>query len=50
MGILFCKLYVDTQKMEMLKELDGQAFTERLTTRQDCCEFLAELKWGDGYH
>ena len=35
--------------MKILKELDRQAFTERFTTNQDCYEFLADLKWSEGY-
>ena len=35
--------------MKILKELDRQAFTERFTIKQDCYQFLAELKWADGY-
>ena len=46
MSILFCKLYINTHKMKILKELDRQVFTERFTTNQDCYEFLADLKWG----
>ena len=34
--------------MKILKALDRRVFTERFTTKQDCYEFLAELKWGDG--
>ena len=44
MSILFCNLYVNIQKMKILKELDRQAFTERFTSNQDCYEFLADLK------
>lgn len=36
--------------MKILKELDRQAFKERFTTKQDCYEFLAELKWQEGYN
>ena len=49
MSILFCRLYVNIRKMKTLKELDRQASTERFTTRQDCYEFLAELKWEGGH-
>jgi len=35
--------------MRILKELDRQSFKERFTCKQDCYEFLAELKWKDGY-
>ena len=35
--------------LKILKELDRQAFTERFTTNQDCYEFLADLKWSEGY-
>ncbi len=36
--------------MRTLKELDGRVFTDRSTTKQDCHEFLAELKWNDGHN
>jgi len=36
--------------MRILKELDRQAFKDRFTCKQDCYEFLAELKWPDGYN
>jgi hypothetical protein len=36
--------------MRILKELDIQIFKERCTSKQDCFELLAELKWQDGYH
>ncbi len=36
--------------MKILKELDRQSFTDRFTTKQDCYNFLAELKWTDGYN
>ena len=35
--------------MKILKELDRQVFKERFTTKQDCYDLLAELKWPDGY-
>jgi len=35
--------------MKILKDLDRQVFTDRFATNQDCYEFLATLKWGDGY-
>ncbi len=35
--------------MIILKELDRQSFKDRFTCKQDCYEFLAELKWKDGY-
>jgi transposase-like protein len=49
MSILFCKLYSNPDEMRILKELDRQSFKERFTCKQDCYEFLAELKWKDGY-
>jgi len=36
--------------MKILKELDRQVFIERFTNKQDCYEFLAALKWSDGYN
>lgn len=36
--------------MKILKELDRQSFTKRFTTKQDCYEFLAELKWSNSYN
>lgn len=35
--------------MKILKELDRQVFKERFATKQDCYDFLAELKWSEGY-
>lgn len=35
--------------MKILKELSRQEFKERFATKQDCFDFLAELKWPDGY-
>jgi len=43
------KLYVNSRKAKVLKELDRQVFTDPFTTNQDCYEFLTALKWGDGY-
>ena len=50
MSILFCKLYLNTGEMKILKELDRESFKDRFTNKQDCYEFLAELKWAEGYH
>jgi len=50
MSILFCKLYVNFQKIKLLKELDRQTFTDCFTSKQDCYELLAELKWSHGYN
>lgn len=36
--------------MRILKELDRQVFKERFANKQACYEFLAELKWNDGYN
>lgn len=36
--------------MRILKELDRQSFKERFVNKQSCYEFLAELKWNDGYN
>lgn len=36
--------------MKILKELDRQVFKDRFTGKKDCYEFLAELKWADGYN
>ncbi len=35
--------------MRILKELDRQVFKDRFRCKQDCYEFLADLKWKDGY-
>lgn len=35
--------------MKILKELERQAFIDRFTCKQDCYEFLVELKWSEGY-
>lgn len=35
--------------MRILKELDRQVFKGRFTCKQDCYDFLAELKWQEGY-
>src|SRR5665811_2106401 len=35
--------------MKILKELSRQEFKERFATKRDCFDFLAELKWPDGY-
>lgn len=35
--------------MRILKELERQVFKDRFITKDDCYEFLAELKWSDGY-
>lgn len=50
MSILFCKLYSNPKEMRILKELDRQSFKERFSSKQDCYEFLAELKWSKGYN
>ena len=50
MSILFCKLHSNPQEMRILKELDRQSFKERFANKQACYEFLAELKWNDGYN
>lgn len=50
MSILFCKLYSNLNEMRILKELDRQVFKDRFTCKQDCYEFLEELKWQDGYN
>ena len=36
--------------MKILKEFDRQVFKDRFTGKKDCYEFLAELKWADGYN
>jgi len=36
--------------MNILKELDRQVFKDRFPCKKDCYEFLAELKWADGYN
>ena len=36
--------------MRILKELDRQSFKGRFKNKQDCYDFLAELKWRDGYN
>lgn len=36
--------------MRILKELDRQVFKDRFFDKQACYEFLAELKWKDGYN
>ncbi|MCB0447294.1 MAG: IS1595 family transposase [Gelidibacter sp.] len=36
--------------MKILKEIDRQVFKDRFASRKDCYEFLAELKWADGYN
>ena len=36
--------------MRILKELDRQVFKTRFTSKQDCYDFLAELKWSNGYN
>ena len=50
MSILLCKLYSNPSEMKILKELDRQVFKERFTNKQDCYNFLADLKWKDGYN
>lgn len=35
--------------MKILKELSRQEFKARFTNKQDCYDFLAQLKWPDGY-
>lgn len=35
--------------MRILKELDRQVFKDRFTSKEVCYEFLAELKWREGY-
>ena len=35
--------------MRILKELDRQAFKDRFTSKKECYEFLAEIKWSEGY-
>ena len=49
MKVLFCKLYTNPEEMKILKELDRQSFKERFTTKKDCYDFLAALKWEEGY-
>jgi len=49
MRFIFCKLYSNPLEMRILKELDRQTFKDRFTTKDDCYNFLAELKWGEGY-
>ncbi len=36
--------------MRILKELDKQSFERRFGDNKSCYEFLAELKWPEGYH
>lgn len=36
--------------MRILKELDRQVFESRFGDNSSCYEFLAELKWPEGYH
>ena len=36
--------------MRILKELDRQVFKDRFSDKQACYEFLADLKWKDGYN
>ena len=36
--------------MKILKELDRQVFKDKFTNKRECYEFLAELKWKDGYN
>jgi hypothetical protein len=49
MSILFYELLSNSREMKIIKELDRQVFKERFTSKQDCYDFLAELKWEDGY-
>ncbi len=49
MRILFCKLYSNPRSMRILKDIDRQTFKDRFTTKEDCYNFLAELKWQEGY-
>lgn len=35
--------------MKILKELDIESFKDRFTTKSDCYEALASLKWEEGY-
>jgi len=49
MSILFCRLYSNPETMRILKELDRQVFKDRFTSKEACYEFLAELKWREGY-
>ena len=49
MRALFCKLYSNPRRMRILKDIDRQTFKDRFTTKEDCYNFLAELKWRDGY-
>ena len=35
--------------MEIFKELDRQTFTERFGSKDQCYQYLVELKWGKGY-
>ena len=42
MIVLFCKLYSNTDRMRILKELDRQSFKNRFKDKYDCYTFLAE--------
>ena len=50
MSIIFCKLYSNSGQMRILKSIDRQTFKNRFSTKKDCYNFLAELKWSDGYN
>ncbi len=49
MSVLFCKLYSNPDDMKILKEIDRETFKKRFERKKSCYEFLAELKWPDGY-
>ncbi len=49
MSIINCNLQLNARVMRILKELDRQSFKDRFASKQDCYDFLAELKWQGGY-
>lgn len=42
-------MYSNSGEMRILKSIDKQTFKNRFATKKDCYNFLAELKWSDGY-
>jgi len=50
MRALFRELYSNPKEMRILKELDRQLFKDRFFDKQACYEFLADLKWKNGYN
>jgi hypothetical protein len=46
---LHIEIYLYFCKMKDSNEIDCQLFLEQFKTEEDCLEYLAEIKWRDGY-